>query len=518
MSITSYLFRKIAARRQREIDHILNNPVEVMDEKLKSILKHHQDTVLGRRFGFDSIRTPDEYQERVPLFDYYSLEPYIKQVYENPGGRILTADPVFWYLQTSGSGGEPKKLPITERGYKDYGTGSTLLWMAYVNQNPENAKVLDGTMLMFGAAAEMDRINGVPLGYASGVSPRMANPLFKRLLKPGEDVFNIMDMDRKLKIYAEYAVRHDITALIGITTLCLAFVRRMQDEYGLWLMDRLKGTMHEEKVRNVMNGDGTLELNELWPNLKQLIAGGIDTDPYRDWMKRTLPNMQFCEVYSSSEGWYASQMFEEPGVQILPNLNYLEFIPEVDTDKEEPETIPLSEVKKGCRYEMVLTNIGGYYRYRLGDMMTFTSIDPYTIRHIGRKGKISNLSGEKISDSHVIKSIAAACRKSGTELVDYSVVGQVRKDTGQGYYTIAAMFRNDEIDAVDFVDAFEEHMKSINEEFRVVREMGGIGPTILRKLRASLVEEIIRATGSIQAKPIPLTMDTSVLELCEETA
>jgi len=51
MSITSYLFRKIAARRQREIDHILNNPVEVMDEKLKSILKHHQDTVLGRRFG-----------------------------------------------------------------------------------------------------------------------------------------------------------------------------------------------------------------------------------------------------------------------------------------------------------------------------------------------------------------------------------------------------------------------------------------------------------------------------------
>jgi hypothetical protein len=518
MSIMSHLFRKIAARKQREIDHILTNPVEVMDEKLMSILKHHQDTVLGRKFGFDSIRTPEEYEEKVPLFDYYSLEPYIKQVYENPEGKILTSDSVYWYLMTSGSAGEPKKLPITERGYKDYGTGSTLLWMAYVNQNPENAKVLDGTMLMFGAAAEMDRINGIPLGYASGVSPRMANPLFKRLLKPGEDVFNIMDMDQKLKIYAEYAVKHDITALIGITTLCLAFVRRMQDEYGPWLVDRLKGTKHEEKVRRVMDDDGILDLNELWPNLRQLIAGGIDTDPYRDWMKKTLPNMQFCEVYSSSEGWYASQMFEEPGVQILPNINYLEFIPEHEAEKDAPEIIPLSDVKKGQRYEMVITNMGGYYRYRLGDLMTFTSVNPYTVRHIGRKGKISNLSGEKISDSHVIKSIAAACGKTGAELVDYSVIGQVGRESGQGFYTIAALFRNDEIDAVDFVSAFEDHMKSINEEFRVVREMGGIGPTVLRKLRASPVEEKIRLTGSIQAKPIPLTMDASVLELCEEAA
>jgi hypothetical protein len=516
MSIMSCLFKTIAARKRREIDHILNHPVEVMDDKLISILKHHQDTVLGRKFGFDSIRTPEEYKKRVPLFDYYSLEPWIKKVYENPDGKILTTDPVFWYIQTSGSSGEPKKLPITERGYKDYGTGSNILWMAYVNQNPANARVVDGTMLMFGAAAELDRINGIPLGYASGVSPRMANPLFKRLLKPGEDVFNIIDMDEKLKIYAEYAVKHDITALIGITTLCLAFVRRMQDEYGPWLLDRLRGTKHEQKIRSVMDDNGRLDLNELWPNLKQLIAGGIDTDPYRDWMKRTLPNMQFCEVYSSSEGWYASQLLEEPGVQILPNINYLEFIPEEESHKEQPDTIPLAEVKKNHRYEMVLTNLGGYYRYRIGDMMTFTSVDPYTVRHIGRKGKVSNLSGEKISDSHVIKSMAAACGKTNAELVDYSVVGQVGKESGQGYYTIAAMFSNDNVDVIDFVGAFEEHMKSINEEFRVVREMGAIGPTILRKLRASPVEEKIRTTGSIQAKPTPLTLDTNVLELCEE--
>ncbi|MHA1938769.1 MAG: GH3 family domain-containing protein [Candidatus Thorarchaeota archaeon] len=515
MSIMSYLVRKIAAKKGKEIEYLLSNPVEVMDEKLMKILSRHQDTVLGRRFGFDSIRTPEQYVERVPLFDYYTLEPWIKKVYENPDGGILTSDPVFWYLQTSGSAGEPKRLPVTKEGISDYGRGSTLLWMAYINQDPSNAKILDGTQLMFGAAAELDHIGNIPVGYASGVTPRVANPLFKRLLKPGEDVFNIMDMDKKMRIYAEYAVKHDITALIGITTLCLAFVRRMQDEYGPWLLDVVKGTKHEQRVSNAMYDDGKVDLNELWPNLKQLIAGGIDTDPYRDWMRKTLPGMQFCEVYSSSEGWYASQLFQEPGVQILPHLNYLEFIPEKNVDDKEPETIPLSDVKKGHRYEMVLTNVGGYYRYRIGDMMTFTSTDPYTVRHIGRKGKISNLSGEKVSDSHVIKCIAAACRKTNAELVDYSVVGQVARETGQGFYTIAAMFRNDNVDVIDFVHAFEDHMKSINEEFRVVREMGGIGPTILRKLRTSLVEEKIKATGSIQAKPVPLTTDTDALAYCD---
>ncbi|NHJ13838.1 MAG: hypothetical protein EAX95_09175 [Candidatus Thorarchaeota archaeon] len=515
MSIMSYLFRQIAARKAREIEYILSNAVEVMDDKLLSLLQRHQDTVIGRRYGFDRITSPEKYSNSIPLSDYYSMEPLIKQVYENPDGRILTVDPVFWYLRTSGSSGEPKKLPVTKRGLSEYGKGSTLLWMGYVNQHPDNAKVLDGTMLMFGAAAELERINGVPVGYASGVSPKMANPLFKRLLKPGEDIFNIMDMDEKMKVYAEYAVRHDITALIGITTLCLAFVRRMQDEYGPWLLERFRGTKHEQRVREAMVDGGKLDLNILWPNLRQLIAGGIDTDPYRDWMRKTLPNMQFCEVYSSSEGWYASQLFEEPGVQIIPDINYLEFIPEKEADKPEPHTIPLSDVRKGFRYEMVLTNVGGYYRYRIGDMMTFTSTDPYTVREIGRKGKLCNLAGEKISDSHVTKCIAAACRRTGAELVDYSVVGQVQQKIGVPYYTIAALFRGNDVNEEEFVSAYEEHMFSINEEYRVVREMGGVGPTILRRLKHSVFEERVRSTGSIQAKPIPLTMDSTVLEMCE---
>lgn len=517
MSIMSYLFRKIAARKAREIEHILNNPIEVMDDKLLSILKRHQDTLVGRKYSFERIKTSEEYSARVPLSDYYSMKPMIEQIYENPGAKILTADPVFWYLRTSGSSGIPKKLPVTKEGLSDYGKGSTLLWMGYVNQRPENARVLDGTMLMFGAAAELERIKGIPVGYASGVTPRVANPLFKRLLKPGEDTFNIMDMDEKMKIYAEYAVKHDITALIGITTLCLAFVRRMQDEYGPWLLERFRGTKYESRIREASYDDGKLNLNVLWPNLRQLIAGGIDTDPYRDWMKKTLPNMQFCEVYSSSEGWYASQLFDEPGVQILPNINYLEFIPENHVQCPHPKVIPLSEVKKGHRYEIVLTNVGGYYRYRIGDMMTFTSTDPYTVREIGRKGEICNLAGEKITDAHVIKCTAAACRKTGAELVDYSVVGQIEENIGIPYYTIAALFRND-VDAGEFVSAYEEHMFSINEEYRVVRQMGGVGPTILRHLKSSVFEERVRSTGSIQTKPIPLTMDPTVLEMCEVTA
>ncbi|MFX1368200.1 MAG: GH3 auxin-responsive promoter family protein [Promethearchaeota archaeon] len=513
MSIMSILFRKIAARKAKEIERLLNNPVEIMDGKLMSILNRHKETAFGKRMGFEAIRSPDEYSETVPLSDYYSMLPWIEQVYEHPDGKILTADPVFWYMQTSGSSGEPKRLPVTKEGLSDYGRGSTLIWMAYVNQHPDNAKVLDGTLLMFGAPSELDHINGIPVGYASGVTPRLANPIFKRLLKPGDEVYNITDIDLKMRTYAEFAATQDLTMMSGITTLCLAFIRRMQEQYGPWLLEVLKGTKHENRIKQALNDDGTMDIQTLWPNLRQLIAGGIDTDPYRDWMKKTLPNMQFCEVYSSSEGWYASQLINEPGVQILPHLNFLEFIPENQVDDEFPDVIPLVEVKEGSRYEMVLTNVGGYYRYRIGDMMTFVSTDPYTVRHIGRKGKISNLAGEKITDAHVTKAITASCEKTGAELIDYTVVGVVTD--GLPYYTIAALFRDNQVDTVEFVSAFEEAMASINYEFYHSREVGGLGPTMLRRLATSVYEDRAKKI-SIQAKPIPLTTDVSVLDYCEE--
>jgi phenylacetate-coenzyme A ligase PaaK-like adenylate-forming protein len=513
MSIMRRLVSFYAKRKQKSIDEVLNKSIELSEEKLISILNRHKDTVMGGRYGFDEISTSEEFRQKVPLSDYCSMKQYYELTYADPSGCILTKDPVYWYLQTSGSTGKPKKLPVTKKGLKDVSSVTALAWMAFMNAEPENPKIVDGTLITFGAAPELGSINGVPLGYATGVYARNQNALFQRLIEPGEDVFNIDDMDRKMRTYAELMATRDVTGIQGITTLSLALVRRMQNQYGPWLLDRFAGTQHESRIRNALRDDGTLDVGELWPNLRLLLASGIDPDPYREWITKTLPNVTLWNVYGASEGVFAGQLLSDiEGMQLFTNTNYFEFIPENQMDSEEPEVLPLSDVKAGNRYEIVITNIQGYYRYRIGDMVTFESTDPYTIRSICRCGNVVNLAGEKITEEQVARAMRQTAEKTGYEILDYSVIGII--EGSRGHYAIAAMFQRNQVDAVEFVTTYEDTMKKINPEFRGSRETGAIGPTVLYRMNSSAFEHRVR-THHLQAKPVSLTTETDVLSICE---
>ena len=513
MSIMRKLVSVVAKRKAREIDYVLNHPIEESNILLTTILEKQQHSVLGRRHRFESIRSPEEFAERVPITDFESMQPILEKVYENPTGNIMTAEPVIWYLTTSGSTGKQKQMPITRSGLRTASVGGSRMWMGYMNQHPDNSRILDGSMIMFGAPSITGEINGVPTGYGSGVYVRNQNKVFARLIKPGEDVFCIEDMEEKMKAYALCTAKNDVTALQGIATLSLSFIRRMEEQYGPWLLNQLKGTKHEQKVRDSMDVDGRVDVSELWPNLRLFVSGGIDVDPYREWIKNTLPEVAIWEGYAASEGYLGSQILPEPGLQLMPDLNYLEFISEDDVESENPTAIPLSDVKKGNRYEIVMSNQNGWYRYRLGDMVTITRTDPYTVRSISRRGGIVSLAGEKLSDTHVINAMADACKATGAQVMDYSVVGVA--EGGIPYYAVAAMF-HDEVDSVDFVNAFEEAIGRVNWEFTNSRGMGALGPTILRKMRKSMHEEVVKETH-LQAKPVPLTMDKSVFAVCEAT-
>ncbi len=510
MSIMRRLIGVVAKRKQKLIEQVLNHPITMMEEKLEHILTRHQDTVIGKKLCFGDIASPDEYRNRVPLMDSKSMARYLKMVYENPTGQILTADPVVWYLQTSGTTGLPKQLPITDHGLKQVAKGSMLGWMGFLAQDPENSKLVDGPLVTFGAPAMIDEINGVPVGYATGVYAKHQNKIFQRLIKPGQEVFDIQDMDEKMWEYAKVIATHDVTALQGITTLNLALIRRLQEHYGPALLDEFKGTKYEAKIRDALYDD-RLDVAELCPDMRLFLASGIDTDPYRTWIEQTFPNVTIWEFYGASEGFMAHQLLSGNGMQLATNLNYFEFIPESQVGIPNPEVIPLSEVKMNGRYEIVVTNDQGFYRYRIGDMVTFSSTDPYTITSVSRKGRVINLSGEKLTEAHVSNAMKTACMKTDTEVTDFTVVGVVRD--GLPYYVIAALFSS-EVDPVDFVRSFEDYLKSVNMEFKIVRETGALGATRIYRMQSSVFEDRIKE-HHVQIKPVPLTTDDRVLATCE---
>ena len=109
-------------------------------------------------------------------------------------------------------------------------------------------------------------------------------------MKPGEDVFNIMDIEAKMREYAKLLVTAKVTGLQGITTLTLSLVRRMQNDYGFWLLDEFRGTEHEAGLRDALDDEGKLDVQALWPNLAMFTLMGIDCSPYRQWISNTLPH------------------------------------------------------------------------------------------------------------------------------------------------------------------------------------------------------------------------------------
>lgn len=63
-----------------------------------------------------------------------------------------------------------------------------------------------------------------------------------------------------------------------------------------------------------------------------------------------------------------------PEYVMIPESGYYEFIPEEDADLSETllrtHTLEMDQLQPGKKYEMVVTNLSGFYRYRIGDVVT----------------------------------------------------------------------------------------------------------------------------------------------------
>ena len=87
-------------------------------------IRRHAESDYGRDHGFSQIRSADEFRRRHPVATYDDHHPYIERVLHGdvnalfaPGTRILM------FAMTSGTTGQPKRLPITAELFREYKAG-----------------------------------------------------------------------------------------------------------------------------------------------------------------------------------------------------------------------------------------------------------------------------------------------------------------------------------------------------------------------------------------------------------
>ncbi|CAH2036167.1 unnamed protein product [Thlaspi arvense] len=60
---------------------------------------------------------------------------------------------------------------------------------------------------------------------------------------------------------------------------------------------------------------------------------------------------------------------EEVSYTLMPNISYFEFIP---VEEDNSVVVDLADVKLGCSYQLLVTNLWGLYRMRIGDIVKVT--------------------------------------------------------------------------------------------------------------------------------------------------
>jgi hypothetical protein len=104
------------------------------------------------------------------------------------------------------------------------------------------------------------------------------------------------------------------------------------------------------------------------------------------------------------------------GGQLAYTSHFFEFIPEDCIGSPTPVTRFAWELEAGRVYELVVTTSGGLYRYRIGDCFRVKGFSGQVpeIEFLYRSGKTSSITGEKLTEYHVLE---AARRAAADEAV-----------------------------------------------------------------------------------------------------
>lgn len=450
MSLINSVASWIVKKRIHQIDLFRKYPAEVQNEWLKKLLLSAKDTEWGRKYDYQSIKTIQNYQERVPVQDYEGVKHYVDRLRKGEQ-NLLWPSEIKWFAKSSGTTSDKSKfIPVSEEALEEchYKCGKDMLSI-YCN-NYEDSEIFSGKSLMMGGSHQINEFS--PDSYFGDLSAIIMQnmPLWALLFRSPDLSIALMDKwELKIEKMAKATINEDITNIAGVPS---------------WTMVLLK---------RILEITGKNNISEVWPNLELFMHGGVSFTPYREQFKRLIPNprMRYLETYNASEGFFAIQD-EKDSDELLLMLDYgiyYEFMPPEEIGKENPKLLTLDEVQKGINYALVISTNAGLWRYVVGDTITFTSLYPFRIKITGRTKHFINAFGEELIVDNAEKALAIACEKTGASIKEYTAAPIFMKDNHTGGHEWLIEFEKAPDNISFFTEVLDNALKSINSDYEAKR-------------------------------------------------
>lgn len=485
------------ARRGRYVQH----------RTLMEKVRRNASSDFGRDHGFRNLTSVADFRRQQPIYTYDDHHPYIQRVLEGdvealfaPGTRVLM------FAMTSGTTGQPKRLPITERLFREYRYGWKI-WGAGVYG--DHSDLLRKQTVQLSSDWQQFRApSGVPCGQISGLAAMSRPWITQRVFLLPKLISQIHDPATKHYAALRFALacRHVGMLVTANPSTLIEFARRTDRDKEQLIRDIYDGSLSCELPSHIRRGlarrilkrrperareldrlasqHGRLLPKDAWPELSVLaVWTGGSVNLYL---------VQLPELYgetairdhglSASEGRMTIPLSDgSPAGMLDFHHHYFEFIPVEEHDQARPTVLEGHELEIGKDYYIVMTTSGGLYRYDIHDVVRCVDFEGEVplVEFLNKGRNFSSLTGEKLSEHQAIRAV----KSSFAELEipdDEFTLAPVMGDHPRYVLLIEPEAHRGRVD--ELAHRVQVNLARINEEYSEKCRSGRLLPILVREV------------------------------------
>lgn len=434
-----------------ELNEMTVNPMKYNTELLLKIIDDNKDTEYGRKYDFENIKSVEDYQNKVPITAYDDYAEYIFRLTEKSEKNLLTNYEVKHYAKSSGTMGNPKRIPVSSLNL-DINSKYYYALRSYQLYEKLGLDWIESPFLNLIESFTSVLKSGDTYGSVSGLLiSAFGDKLSEIVTSPIEALAPNVHTDTRY-IHARFALTNpDIPYVVtSFVSIYLELLRYIKGNWEMLVEDIANGTIDEsvrmpnETRESVLSKIEPMpqrakELKEIfeegfdepfvkkiWPKLS--VVAGIGTGGFSDYLEKiktyTGPDVNFYLIgLTASEGLFSIPYELNNGDSILiPDSMFYEFLP-LDAGEDYSKIVTLDKLEVGKDYEVITTNLSGFYRYRMKDVIRCVGMvnNMPKINFLYRRDQCLSLTGEKVNEENLREAAYKTEKELGFDLIDFSV-------------------------------------------------------------------------------------------------
>ena len=222
------------------------DPMRYNTELLMRMLDDNKDTEYGRKYGFADIKSVAEFQERVPLTTFDDYAGYVYRMTEGGESGLISAYNIAHYAKTSGTMGNPKRIPVSDRAMGVMNRYNMQLRTKVICDaigfdwaNPPYLNLIESQLTTLKNGATYGAISAKVIGQMGDYLPMlMTSPLEALVPDPKTNT---------RYLHARFALMNpEITSMgFSFSSILLELMQYIESEWEMLVDDIEKGTIDE---------------------------------------------------------------------------------------------------------------------------------------------------------------------------------------------------------------------------------------------------------------------------------